>query len=188
LPQSIEQIEGLIQTIEELPDPAARASALGLVQALMDFHGEALDRLMEHVASSGPEGYSIFDKFAGDEVVSSLLLLYGLHPEPLETRVMKALETVRPYLDSHGGNVELLSITDGVVRLKLQGTCKTCPSSSLTLKLAIEEAILAAAPDVVSIEAEGLSEEEPAKGFVQIKGITECQLPIADLRESDSRS
>jgi nitrite reductase/ring-hydroxylating ferredoxin subunit len=64
--------------------------------------------------------------------------------------------------------VELLSIADGVVRLRLQGSCKTCPSSSMTLKLAIEEAIYAAAPDVVSIEAEGLVEQPAATGFVQI--------------------
>jgi len=192
VPQSIEEIEGLIQTIEELPDPSARASAMGLVQALMDFHGEALDRLMEHVANSGQEGYAIFDKFAGDEVVSSLLLLYGLHPQPMETRVKEALEKVRPYLDSHGGNVELMGITDGVVRLKLQGSCKTCPSSSLTLKLAIEDAILAAAPDVVSIEAEGLEQAPvPSTGFVQIGKvvtIADCQMPITDLRERESRS
>ena len=97
-----------------------------------------------------------------------LLLLYGLHPVPLETRVMGALDKVRPYLDSHGGNVELLGVADGVVRLRLQGSCKTCPSSAMTLKLAIEEAVYAAAPDVAAIEAEGVSEPPKATGFVQI--------------------
>ena len=168
MPQSIEQIEKLIQTIENLPDPAARASTIALVQALMEFHGDALDHLMEIVAAQGETGYSIFDKFAADEVVSSLLLLYGLHPLPLETRVSQALQKVRPYLDSHGGDVELLGIDAGVVRLRLQGSCKSCPSSSMTLKLAIEEAIYAAAPDVTSIEAEGTTERATQTGFVQI--------------------
>jgi Fe-S cluster biogenesis protein NfuA/nitrite reductase/ring-hydroxylating ferredoxin subunit len=97
-----------------------------------------------------------------------LLLLYGLHPLTLDERVSKALDKVRPYLDSHGGNVDLLGITDGVVRLRMQGSCKSCPSSSMTLKLAIEEAIYAAAPDVVAIEAEGIAEQAVATGFVQI--------------------
>src|SRR5262245_56608925 len=119
----IERVEELIQTIEALPDPTARASALALVQALMDFHGEALDRLMEIVASQGEPGYSIFDKFSGDELVSNLLLLYGLHPLPIETRVSEALEKVKPQLDAHGGSVELLEINEGVVRLRLQGNC-----------------------------------------------------------------
>jgi Fe-S cluster biogenesis protein NfuA/nitrite reductase/ring-hydroxylating ferredoxin subunit len=164
----MEKIEGLIRNIETLPDPEARASAVALVTALMEFHGAGLDRMMEIIADSGEVGYGVFDRFAADDLVGSLLLLYGLHPLSLETRVAQALDKVRPYLDSHGGNVEVLAIADGVVRLRMQGSCKSCPSSSMTLKLAIEEAIYAVAPDVVSIEAEGVQEETPASGFVQI--------------------
>jgi Fe-S cluster biogenesis protein NfuA/nitrite reductase/ring-hydroxylating ferredoxin subunit len=164
----MQQVEGLIRKIENVPDAQARASALELVQSLMDFHGAGLDRLMEIVAEAGEAGYAIFDNFARDDLVGSLLLLYGLHPVPLEMRVTQALDKVRPYLDSHGGNVELLGITDDVVRLRLQGSCKSCPSSSMTLKLAIEEAIYAAAPDVVAIEAEGVAEKAVPTGFVQI--------------------
>jgi Fe-S cluster biogenesis protein NfuA/nitrite reductase/ring-hydroxylating ferredoxin subunit len=164
----MEKIEGLVRTIENLPDAAARTSALALMQALMEFHGAGLERLMELIADAGEPGYAVFDKFAADDLVGSLLLLYGLHPLPIETRVTQALDKVRPYLDSHGGNVELLGIADGVVRLRMQGSCKSCPSSAMTLKLAIEEAIYAAAPDVVAIEAEGVAEQPPATGFVQI--------------------
>jgi len=79
----------------------------------------------------------------------------------VETRVARALEEVRPYLQSHGGNVELLGIDGGVARLRLQGSCQGCPSSIMTLKLAIEEAIRKAAPDLEGIEAEGLAEPPP---------------------------
>ncbi len=169
MPNSIEQIEGLIHTIENLPDPNARTTAIALVQALMEFHGAGLERLMEIVAGAGDAGYAIFDKFAGDEVVSNLLNLYGLHPLPLEARVVQALEQVRPYLDSHGGSVELLGVTDGVVRLRFQGSCQSCPSSAATLKLSIEEAIYVAAPDVVAIEAEGVTTVPPVQSaLVQI--------------------
>jgi Fe-S cluster biogenesis protein NfuA/nitrite reductase/ring-hydroxylating ferredoxin subunit len=164
----MEQVEGLIRKVENLPDLAARATALELVQALMEFHGAGLERLMEIVAEAGDPGYAVFKNFAADDLVGSLLLLYGLHPFPIETRVTKALEKVRPYLDSHGGNVELLDITDGVVHLRMQGSCKSCPSSAMTLKLAIEEAIYAAAPDVVAIQAEGVAEQPAPTGFVQI--------------------
>ncbi|HKO96420.1 MAG TPA: NifU family protein [Pyrinomonadaceae bacterium] len=168
MPQSMEKVEGLIRNIEALPDPVARTSALELVKALMEFHGAGLDRMMETIADSGDAGYEIFGKFAADDLVGSLLLLYGLHPLPLEARVAQALEKVRPYLDSHGGDVELIGIADDVVQLRLQGSCKTCPSSAMTLKLAIEEAIYAAAPDVVDIKAEGVSGQPAATGFVQI--------------------
>jgi Fe-S cluster biogenesis protein NfuA/nitrite reductase/ring-hydroxylating ferredoxin subunit len=164
----MQRIEGLIRKLENLADPDARAASIELVQSLMDFHGASLDRLMEIVAEAGDPGYAIFDEFARNDLVASLLLLYGLHPVALETRVMQALDKVRPYLDSHGGNVELLGITDGVVRLRMQGSCKSCPSSSMTLKLAIEEAIYAAAPDISGIEAEGVAEQPTATGFVQI--------------------
>ena len=166
--QSPSQIEELIHRIESLPDPVARTSAIELVKALMEFHGSGLERLMEIVAEAGDPGYAIFRRFADDDVVGSLLLLYGLHPLPLESRVTQALDKVRPYLDSHGGNVELLGINEGVVRLRMRGSCKSCPSSSMTLKLAIEEAIYAAAPDIVSIEAEGVAEQPSQTGFVQI--------------------
>jgi Fe-S cluster biogenesis protein NfuA/nitrite reductase/ring-hydroxylating ferredoxin subunit len=170
LPQKMEQIEGLVRKIESLPDPEARTSAIALMQALMEFHGNGLDRMMELIAESSESGYAVFDRFAKDDLVAGLLLLYGLHPLPLETRVTQALEKVRPYLDSHGGNVELLGVDEGVVRLRMQGSCKSCPSSAMTLKLAIEEAIYAAAPDVLAIEAEGVKEEAPVSksGFVQI--------------------
>jgi Fe-S cluster biogenesis protein NfuA len=166
----MQEVEGLIRKIENLSDPEARAAAVELMQSLMDFHGAGLDRLMEIVSEAGEAGYRIFDEFARDELVGNLLLLYGLHPVPLETRVSQALDKVRPYLDSHGGNVELLGVEAGTVRLRLQGSCKTCPSSSLTLKLAIEEAIYKEAPDVVAIEAEGVTGPAPApsNGFVQI--------------------
>lgn len=168
MPQSTEKIEALIAKVENLPDPDIRANMLALVQALMDFHGAGIERMMEIVAESGDSGYAIFDQFAADDLVGSLLLLYGQHPLPLEERVLGALDKVRPYLDSHGGNVELLGITDGIVRLRMQGSCKSCPSSADTLKLAIEEAIYAAAPDIVAIEAEGVAEQPAATGFVQI--------------------
>jgi len=162
------RIEELIQNIESLNDSQARENAIALVQALMELHGSALERLMDLIAEKGEPGFSIFDSFARDEAVAGLLLLYGLHPLPLETRVANALEKVKPYLDSHGGSVKLLEIVDGHVFLQLEGNCKSCPSSSQTLKLAIEEAIYAAAPDIASIQAEGVDELVPQIGFVQI--------------------
>jgi Fe-S cluster biogenesis protein NfuA len=167
----MQQVEALVRRIESLPDPEARASAVELVRSLMEFHGAGLERMMELVAEAGEPGYAVFDRFAEDDLVGSMLLIYGLHPLTLEERVAVALEKVRPLLASHGGSVELLGVEDGVVRLRLQGSCKSCPSSSMTLKLAIEEAIYESAPDVAGIEAEGASEQTPQPtAFVQIGG------------------
>jgi Fe-S cluster biogenesis protein NfuA/nitrite reductase/ring-hydroxylating ferredoxin subunit len=90
--------------------------------------------------------------WAPHDLVASLLLVHGLHPYDVHRRVSDALDSVRPYLGSHGGDVSLLGVDDGVVRLQFQGSCKTCPSSSVTLELAVEDAVRAAAPEISSIE------------------------------------
>jgi len=96
-------------------------------------------------------------------------LLHGLHPDSMETRVLRALEKVRPYLKSHGGDVEFDGIDDGTVKLKLLGSCGSCPSSSVTLKNAVQEAVYEAAPDIVAIVAENVTAPVNASKLVVLK-------------------
>jgi Fe-S cluster biogenesis protein NfuA/nitrite reductase/ring-hydroxylating ferredoxin subunit len=174
----VARVEGLLGEIETLPDPGAREKATEVVGALLDLYGEGLERIVELVAER--DDGRLAEALAGDELVSHLLLLHGLHPVPLEARVREALDEVRPYLESHGGNVELLGLEQGVAQLRLEGSCSGCPSSTMTLKLAIEDAIHKAAPDVAGIEAEGaVAPSTPAS-----PGATLLQLEVSDsLRE-----
>jgi Fe-S cluster biogenesis protein NfuA/nitrite reductase/ring-hydroxylating ferredoxin subunit len=162
LQERVARMETLLGEIETLKDPNARSKAAEVVGVLLDLYGDGLARMMEVVAE-GEERERNFEAFARDELVSHLLLLHGLHPLDVEARVVAALEEVRPYLQSHGGNVELLGIEEGVVRVRMEGSCDGCPSSAMTLKLAIEEAVLKAAPDLEGVEAEGMAEEPPPK-------------------------
>jgi Fe-S cluster biogenesis protein NfuA/nitrite reductase/ring-hydroxylating ferredoxin subunit len=171
LQERVARMETLLGEIETLADPNARSKAAEMAQVLLELYGEGLARMMEVIAQ-GQESERTFEAFAGDELVSHLLLLHGLHPLDVETRVVQALEEVRPYLQSHGGNVELLGIEGGVARLRMQGSCSGCPSSTMTLKLAIEEAILKAAPDLERIEAEGVAEEPPKPQATFVAGPT----------------
>jgi Fe-S cluster biogenesis protein NfuA len=151
-----------------LPDPAARATATDLTQALLDLYGEGLARIVAVLAQEDDGTFA--RRLAGDELVAHLLLVHGLHPVAVEDRVRAALAGVMPYLESHGGSVDLLSIDEGVVHLRLQGSCSGCPSSALTLKSAIEEAIFKAAPDVEEVRAEGAVEPPAApSGLLQIE-------------------
>ena len=159
LRERIRKIDSLLQEIERFKDPQAKGKTREIVQSLMDLHGAVLHRMMDRIAESNASGKALIDSLANDELIEGLLLLYGLHPLDLEARVRQALDKVRPYLHSHGGNVELLGIEDGVVRLRLQGSCHGCPSSAMTLKQTIEEAICEKAPDAVSIQVVG---EDPA--------------------------
>ncbi len=161
----IGRIEGLLEEVEALPDPVAREKATEVAQVLLELYGEGLERLAGRVRASAP---GVLEEVAEDDLVGHLLLLHGLHPVPLEQRVETALDGVRPYLASHGGGVELAGIEEGVVRLRLQGSCEGCPSSAMTLKLAVEKAIHEAAPDVEAIEAEGAAEPAPDAGLIQL--------------------
>jgi Fe-S cluster biogenesis protein NfuA/nitrite reductase/ring-hydroxylating ferredoxin subunit len=159
------RIETLIQEVAAFPDPRARATAEELVQALLDMYGEGLARLLELTADTDASGLALIDTFAGDDLLSSLFLLHGLHPLAIETRIMQALDEVRPYLKSHGGNVELVKVEDGIAHMRLQGSCHGCPGSTITLKLAIEEAIYKAAPDLNGLQVEGVTDPPPRPGI-----------------------
>ncbi|HWQ32028.1 MAG TPA: NifU family protein [Blastocatellia bacterium] len=169
--QRMQRIEGLIHRLEAAADSETRNCALELMQSLMELHGAGLDRLLEIIAESGETGLALIDELGRDELVSGLLLLYGLHPADIETRVLKAPDQVRPYLQSHGGNVELLAVTEGIVRLRLRGTCNGCASSAETLRQLIEEAIFETAPDVAAIEVEGVTAKAQAAmiSYVQLE-------------------
>jgi Fe-S cluster biogenesis protein NfuA/nitrite reductase/ring-hydroxylating ferredoxin subunit len=150
--ERVARVETLLEEIDSLRDPDAREKATEVVRALLDLYGEGLARIVTHVAER--DDGELAGAFEADELVSHLLMLHGLHPVPLEARVRGALDDVRPYLESHGGDVELLSVEEGIARLRLEGSCSGCPSSTVTLKLAIEDAIYKAAPDVAGIEAD----------------------------------
>lgn len=152
LESRVERIDEMVQRLDEVADPVIRATSRELVQSLMAFHGAALERIVEGLKAGGSPGHALLAQLGRDELVRSVLVLYSLHPEDVETRVKEALEKTRPYLKSHGGNVELVGIDDGqAVRLRMQGSCHGCPSSALTLKMAIEDAIREAAPEVMTI-------------------------------------
>lgn len=143
-------MEELIERIESLPDPAARETSRELLREVLAIHGQALGRVIELTQDGGTDPLLV--RLAGDPKVAPVLLLHGLHPEDLHSRVERALDRVRPYLHSHGGSVELVEIKEGRIRLRLQGSCQGCPSSAETLKGAVEEAITEAAPDAEGVD------------------------------------
>jgi Fe-S cluster biogenesis protein NfuA/nitrite reductase/ring-hydroxylating ferredoxin subunit len=157
-----ERIESLLEA-SAAAGPVARERAEELVRLLVELYGAGLERVMELAYDKGALSDELLEAMAGDQLVSSLLLVHGLHPYGVEERVERALEDVRPYLGSHGGDVKLLEVTEeGVVRLEMRGSCDGCASSSVTLELAVDGAIRAAAPEIVAIEVE--SGEAPKAG------------------------
>jgi Fe-S cluster biogenesis protein NfuA/nitrite reductase/ring-hydroxylating ferredoxin subunit len=139
---------------------------------IADLYGAGIERILELLHDSGRLDDELLEALAGDELVAGLLVVHGLHPYGVEERVERALEAVRPYLGSHGGDVELLGVSDeGVVRLRLLGSCDGCPSSSVTLELAVEGAIQEAAPEVSAIEIEAAADTGNAGGLISVDSL-----------------
>jgi Fe-S cluster biogenesis protein NfuA/nitrite reductase/ring-hydroxylating ferredoxin subunit len=177
LRERVGRLEMLLEEIESFEDPEARARTAEMVQTLLELYGEGLGRIVESIGRLG--GEDLKDELLGDELITHLLLLHGLHPVDVETRVLGALDEVRPYLESHGGNVQFLGIGDGVARVRLEGSCDGCPSSTMTLKLAIEEAVQKAAPELEGVEAEGVAQPppKPTTAFVAAPTIRKKKKP-----------
>jgi Fe-S cluster biogenesis protein NfuA/nitrite reductase/ring-hydroxylating ferredoxin subunit len=152
------RVQELTARVEELADPDVRELVDDLAAAVVQLYGEGLERIF---AAIEPEAQT---RLAQDGVVASLMLIHGLYPVDVETRVREALAGVRPYLESHGGDVELLGIADGVAHLRLRGSCNGCAASQSTLELAIERALQEAAPDLLGIDVEGVVEAPPRPG------------------------
>jgi Fe-S cluster biogenesis protein NfuA len=166
--EHVARVDTLLAQIEAWDESAKKETALHTVQALVTLYGEALSRIVGYAARHGvwtddchTTTTLVSKAFVEDELVSHLLVLHELHPDSVEDRVRAALDAVRPYLRSHGGNVALIAVRGGAVQLRLEGSCKGCPSSSLTLRTAVEEAIRAAAPEIIHIEADGATEPTP---------------------------
>lgn len=164
----IQHISELVRQIEDIGDPVTRATSRELVQLLMELHGAGLEKMMEIVVQAGDRGQNIIDEFGRSPLVGSLLILYGLHPEDLPTRVTGALQRIQPSLRKQGSDVELIAIDGGAVRLRIEAGAHGCGSTVKTIRAIVEEAIYEAAPDITSLTLEGL-EEPAASGFVALE-------------------
>jgi Fe-S cluster biogenesis protein NfuA/nitrite reductase/ring-hydroxylating ferredoxin subunit len=156
--QLIARVQELTGRLEDLDDSVCRELAEELTAAVVQMYGAGLERIVALV------GADAHHELAQDELVSGLLMIHDLYPVPLEQRVMQALDTVRPYMESHGGDVELLGIEDGIAKLRLEGSCKSCRASSSTLELAVRRALEEAAPDLEGMDVEGVVEEAEIGG------------------------
>jgi Fe-S cluster biogenesis protein NfuA/nitrite reductase/ring-hydroxylating ferredoxin subunit len=139
--KAVAELETLVRTLEREGDERA----LLLLQLVDAIHRPVLQRLARGELD--------------DPLVQAVLAMYGLGDEVDDEELVEdALDSVRPYIHSHGGEVELLSVEDGVVHLRLAGSCVGCAASSMTLKRGIEEALRAGYPafrEVVAHEPEG---------------------------------
>jgi Fe-S cluster biogenesis protein NfuA/nitrite reductase/ring-hydroxylating ferredoxin subunit len=177
----VQRIQDLQERLEASGDPATREVADALVSAVVQMYGAGLERIVDLLAGAGEAGREIAAALSDDDLVATLLLIHDLHPVPLEDRVQAALDSVRPYMESHGGNVELVSVVDGVATIHLRGSCSDCAASTVTLELAIKQALEEAAPDLDGLEVLGVAPQTaggPGLPMVTSGAATGMELPV----------
>jgi len=155
------RVEELLAALRSGTARDAGPAAEELVRLLVGLYGDGLGHIVAVLREQGEPGVMMLHKLAEDPLVESLLLLHDLHPLDVDERIQRALDRVRPYLGSHAGGVEYLGVTDGVARLRLEGSCNGCPSSTATVQLAIEGAVQDAAPEVTDVVVEGMTAPPP---------------------------
>ena len=173
----VRQLGKLIAEFDGLPEGAAKIAAKQLIHLLMDVHGAGLERMMEIVFDSGSMAPGIIDKFGQDSMVGSLLILYSLHPDDLETRVLKALERMRVPLRKLDCTAQLLSVHEGAVQVRVKASGHSHVSMTKDLRSLVEEGVYQLAPDVSSLTILGL-EEPPAAGFVALESLVGHRLAV----------
>lgn len=175
--QKLRQLGTLVGELDQMPDGGAKIAARELIQLLMEVHGSGLERIMELVFDSGPAGEAMIGKLGHDPMVRNLLLLYSLHPDDLETRVLQALDSVGGRLRKLDGEVGIVGIHEGAVELRLHTSGHACGSTGKNIKAIVEEAVYDMAPDLTSLTILE-PESESASGFVPLQSLLKHPLTM----------
>jgi len=154
---ALNRLQELIRVLDAHPDPAAKETTRELLALVLDLHGIGLAKLMG-VVTTAEGGTSILARLVEDKQVQAMLLLHGLHPDDLETRVRRAVDRLRPHLGVHGLRLDIVEIASGTVRLWVHGSGGAMIKAPLlwTLPGEIEDAVVEAAPDVENVLIDGL--------------------------------
>ena len=192
LNEQSQRMQKLVEQVDLLPDSPSKELIRECIAEILTFYGNGLERIMTVLINeSNVTATKILNNLLEDSFINGLLIIHDLHPFDLNTRLNLALEKVRPYIESHGGQLELLSLQNGIAKIKLSGSCKSCASSSVTLELAIKESIEENCPDLLQLDVEGVSpslsgihnaktERSPASPWKQVNG-------LADLSNGDMK-
>ena len=165
--RAVAELGALVETLEREGDERA----LHLLELIDAIHRPALERLVAGDAES--------------EVTRAVLAMYGLVEVDPRVLAEEGLDRVRPYIESHGGQVELLNVESGIVHVRLSGACHGCAASAMTLKRGIEEALRESYPAMREVVAHEPAGQPSGAQLIQLEGIEDLRRPrFADVGDA----
>lgn len=132
-------------------EPEQRNKALALKSAIEEFHKCGLTHIVKTLKQD-ERGKELLFELVDEPTVYALFSMHGLVRADLRTQVSRVMEMVRPYMQSHGGDVSLVDVRDRVVYVRLSGSCKGCSMSSVTLRNTVEESLKQHVPEIEKVE------------------------------------
>ncbi len=147
-------IERQVQQLEAIADPAVRAITMDLVSSVLQFHGEALTAMLRILKEKGSDTQELLAALERDPLVRSVLLLHGLHSQPIEVRIDRALSEFEPTLNKYGAVAELLRVGEDGLTIKLRIEGHSCGSTAETVRALLERKLAQAAPDIAELVIE----------------------------------
>ncbi len=161
-----EQVDKTLEVVNQLPEEE-RTKALDLKQAIEAFHKVGLTKIVQSLKAD-PRGKELLFELIDEPEIYALFLMHGIVRPSLPMRVSQVIDSVRPYMQSHGGDVELVEVQQDTVYIRLLGACNGCSMSAVTLREGVEEALLEHVPEIQNIE---VIENDPAPGMIMLDAI-----------------
>lgn len=169
------RVDEAVAAVAGLDEPA-RAAAEELQAAVEAVHRAGLVTIVRALRADEATRGVLFE-LVDDPVVHLLLSLHGIvRPDPV-TNANQVLETVRPQLHSHGGDVALVRIEDGTAFVRLEGACNGCSMSSVTLRNLVQEALVEGVPAITAVEVVAA---EPSPTLIPLESLRIGRDPAAE--------
>jgi Fe-S cluster biogenesis protein NfuA/nitrite reductase/ring-hydroxylating ferredoxin subunit len=160
------RVDTAVEAVRDLKGEP-REKALAMKAAIEEFHKSALTQVI-HVLKADARGKELLFDMIDQPEIYAMLSMHGLIRPDLTTRVRRVIENVRPYMQSHGGDIELLDVSSDSVRLRLAGACNGCSMSAVTLRNGVEDALRENVPEILHIE---VVPNEPTPALISVESL-----------------
>lgn len=168
--QLAERVDAAIAAVRKL-DAGPQSEAMAMKNAIEELHKAGLTKIVQKLKLD-PRGKELLFEMVDIPEVFALFSMHGLVRADLRTRVSRVIDMVRPYMQSHGGDVELVDVTPDTVFLRLAGSCNGCSMSAVTLRNGVEEALKEQVPEILHIE---VLPNEPSPAIIPLSSLTAGQ-------------